>query len=243
MLAAHRGPRAELSRFHRGRIVVTASKLSNRRRQIELALKRAFDIAVSASGLVVCAPILAGVGVAVLAVHGRPALFTQERPGLGGQLFRIRKFRTMRNARTADGRLLPDAERLTPLGRWLRATSLDELPELWNVLVGDMSLVGPRPLLPQYLERYSPEQRRRHEMRPGITGLAQVSGRNAVSWPERLALDVHYVDHFSLALDFEILFRTVAAVVSKEGISAPGEATMPEFMGNEASPAGAQQNR
>ncbi|MCE9577128.1 MAG: sugar transferase [Deltaproteobacteria bacterium] len=197
-------------------------------------LKRALDVIGAGVGLVVAAPIMAGVGVAIAANLGRPVLFRQVRPGKDGAPFRLVKFRTMRDATDRDGRPLPDHERLTPFGRWLRASSLDELPELWNVLRGDMSLVGPRPLLMQYLGRYSREQARRHEVRPGLTGWAQIHGRNAVEWNERLALDVWYVDHWSLALDLAILLRTITAVLRKDGISAPGEATMAEFMGSSA---------
>ena len=159
-------------------------------------------------------------------------LFRQTRPGLHGQPFEMVKFRTMTDARDADGHLLPDAERLTSFGRFLRGASLDELPELWNVLRGEMSLVGPRPLLMRYLGRYTPEQARRHAVRPGITGLAQVSGRNALSWDEKFALDLEYVDRVSFGLDVRILLRTLAKVVRREGISAGQHATMPEFMGN-----------
>lgn len=197
-----------------------------------LRAKRAVDILASAGGLVALSPVLGAIGVAQLAYHGWPPLFVQERPGLHGRTFRILKFRTMTDARDAAGQLLPDAERLTPLGRLLRATSLDELPELWNVLVGDMSLVGPRPLLVQYLGRYTREQMRRHDMPPGITGWAQVNGRNALSWDEKFALDLEYVDHWSLALDAKILLTTLRKVLLREGISAQGEATMPEFLGS-----------
>jgi len=159
--------------------------------------------------------------------------FTQERPGLHGHPFTMIKFRTMRDAQDSAGQPLSDAERLTRFGRFLRATSLDELPELWNVLKGDMSLVGPRPLLMEYLPRYSMEQLRRHELRPGITGWAQVNGRNALDWPEKLALDIWYVDHQTFWLDLKILVLTVLKVVARDGISAAGEATMPKFQGNE----------
>jgi lipopolysaccharide/colanic/teichoic acid biosynthesis glycosyltransferase len=165
---------------------------------------------------------------------GSPVLFTQVRPGLNGQPFRMVKFRTMMDARDYCGALLPDAQRLTPFGRFLRASSLDELPELWNVLRGEMSLVGPRPLLMEYLPLYSPEQARRHEMRPGITGWAQVNGRNAISWADKFALDVWYVDHRSLWLDLYILWLTVLKVLFREGISAAGEATMPRFEGDKS---------
>jgi lipopolysaccharide/colanic/teichoic acid biosynthesis glycosyltransferase len=161
---------------------------------------------------------------------GRPVFFRQTRPGLGGKLFTLVKFRTMSDSYDAGG-LLSDESRITRLGAVLRRTSLDELPELWNVLKGDMSLVGPRPLLIEYLDRYTPQQARRHEVKPGITGLAQVSGRNALSWEDRLALDVWYVDHWSLWLDLKILARTVWQVSARRGISAPGHATMPEFKG------------
>lgn len=163
---------------------------------------------------------------------GSPVLFRQARPGLHGRPFMMVKFRTMTDERGADGELLPDAQRLTSFGRFLRASSLDELPELWNVLRGEMSLVGPRPLLMEYLPLYSPEQARRHEVRPGITGWAQVNGRNALSWEERFKLDIWYVDHRSLWLDLRILWLTVRKVIVREGISAQGEATMPRFTGN-----------
>jgi sugar transferase EpsL len=158
-------------------------------------------------------------------------LFRQRRPGLHGQIFTIIKFRTMTDVRDAQGNLLSDAERLTRFGRFLRSTSLDELPELWNVLRGDMSLVGPRPLLMQYLPRYTPEQARRHEVRPGVTGWAQVNGRNALSWEQKFALDVWYVDHVSLRLDAKIIALTVWKILQREGISQPGQATMEEFQG------------
>ena len=185
----------------------------------------------SAVALVLFSPLLLVIAVAVRVTMGSPVLFRHQRPGRHGQLFTLVKFRTMRDAVDRDGRPLPDEARLTQLGAFLRSTSLDELPELWNVLRGDMSLVGPRPLLVSYLERYSPEQARRHEVRPGVTGLAQVSGRNATTWQQRLELDVWYVDHRTLALDLRILWRTVTAVVRREGISAEGHATMPEFTG------------
>jgi sugar transferase EpsL len=195
-------------------------------------VKRLFDILASGAGLLVLSPLLAGLAVGVRWKLGSPVLFRQERPGLHGRPFTLVKFRTMTDARDASGALLPDAERLPAFGRFLRSSSLDELPELWNVLLGEMSLVGPRPLLMQYLERYTPEQARRHEVRPGITGWAQVSGRNEVPWEERLAMDVWYVDNRSFVLDLKILFRTFAKVASREGISASGEATMSEFRGS-----------
>ena len=181
--------------------------------------------------LVTLSPVLLGVALAVRVRLGSPVLFRQTRPGLGGRPFEMVKFRTMTDAQDAEGQLLPDADRLTPFGRFLRSSSLDELPELWNVLKGDMSLVGPRPLLMRYLDRYTPEQARRHEVRPGITGLAQTSGRNALSWDDKFALDVWYVDHQSLGLDLKILARTVLKVIRRDGISAAGEATMSEFGG------------
>lgn len=191
-------------------------------------VKRAADIAVSGAGLIVTLPLQIGVAAVVLGAHGRPILFRQQRPGRDHEVFELVKFRTMRHA---DADHQTDAERLTPVGRFLRATSLDELPTLWNVLRGDMSLIGPRPLLVSYLDRYTPTQSRRHEVRPGITGLAQVSGRNAVSWEERFRLDVEYVDNRSLALDLRILAMTVVTVLKRDGISQEGQATMSEFMG------------
>jgi lipopolysaccharide/colanic/teichoic acid biosynthesis glycosyltransferase len=173
-------------------------------------------------------------GLLVLSIQwklGTPVLFVQQRPGLRGRPFKLLKFRTMMDGRDAQGRLLPDAERLTPFGRFLRSSSLDELPELFNVLKGDMSLVGPRPLLMEYLPRYTPEQARRHDVRPGITGWAQVNGRNALSWEEKFKLDVWYVDHQSFALDLKILWMTLFRVFQRKSISAEGHATMPKFMG------------
>ncbi|MET1113049.1 MAG: sugar transferase [Allosphingosinicella sp.] len=195
--------------------------------------KRLTDILLAAAGLIVLAPVMAAVAVAVAAALGRPVLFRQVRPGLHGKPFELIKFRTMLDAAGADGRPLDDAERLTRFGRFLRASSLDELPELWNILKGDMSLVGPRPLLLRYLPLYTPEQARRHEVRPGLTGWSQVNGRNALSWPDKLALDTWYVDHRSFRLDLKILFMTVAKVVSRSGIAAEGSETMPEFRGEE----------
>ena len=195
-------------------------------------MKRLFDLLLSLGGLLVLALPLLLLWVLVRHKLGSPVLFRQVRPGLHGRPFMMVKFRTMTDERSADGELLPDAQRLTSLGRFLRASSLDELPELWNVLRGEMSLVGPRPLLMEYMPLYSPEQARRHEVRPGITGWAQVNGRNTVSWEERLKLDVWYVDHSSLWLDLRILWLTVRKVILREGISAQGEATMPRFTGN-----------
>ncbi len=190
--------------------------------------KRVMDAGIGGVGLVATAPLQAVVALAVLAKHGRPVLFRQPRPGKDGRVFELVKFRTML---LPDDQRVSDADRLTPLGSFLRATSLDELPTLWNVLKGEMSLVGPRPLLVQYLERYSPEQARRHAVRPGITGLAQVRGRNGLSWDEKLALDVEYVDNRSLALDLRILWETVAVVLLRRGVSAEGHVTMAEFQG------------
>ncbi len=194
-------------------------------------MKRALDILGAAAGLVLLSLLLAAVALLVRWQMGRPVLFRQTRPGLNGRPFAMVKFRTMRDAADAAGRPLPDAERLTPLGRFLRATSLDELPELWNVLRGEMSLVGPRPLLMEYLPLYSAVQARRHEVKPGITGWAQVNGRNALTWDDKFSLDVWYVDNRSLWLDLRILGQTLLKVVRREGISAAGEATMPRFTG------------
>ena len=195
-------------------------------------MKRLFDItAALAALLLLCLPLLA-LTLLVRRKLGSPVFFTQMRPGLQGKPFLMVKFRTMTDARGPDGALLPDADRLTPFGRFLRATSLDELPELWNVLKGDMSLVGPRPLLMEYLPLYSPEQARRHAVRPGVTGWAQVNGRNTLSWDDKFKLDVWYVDHRSLWLDLKILWLTVRKVLVREGISAAGEATMGKFTGS-----------
>lgn len=195
-------------------------------------MKRAIDVTVAATVLLVCLPVLGIVALAITWRMGRPVLFRQQRPGLGGRPFMLYKFRTMADIRDVEGRLLPDAERLTMLGRLLRRTSVDELPQLWNVLRGDMSLVGPRPLLMQYLDRYTPEQSRRHNVKPGITGWAQIHGRNALSWEQKFALDVWYVDHGSLALDVRILAATALKVAGGRGISAASCATMFEFQGS-----------
>lgn len=195
-------------------------------------MKRAMDIVGAAIGLALLAPVMAVIAVLIWWKLGRPILFVQLRPGLHGRPFRLYKFRTMSDARDADGHLLPDAERLTGFGRFLRATSLDELPELWNVLKGDMSLVGPRPLLMEYLPLYTAEQARRHDVKPGLTGWAQVNGRNALTWEEKFALDVWYVDNRSFLLDCRILWMTLLKVLRREGITAPGEATMPKFTGD-----------
>ena len=192
--------------------------------------KRILDVLVAGLALVVLSPVLLAVALVIAVGLGRPVLFRQTRPGLHGRLFELRKFRTMQPA--GPGRISDD-DRLTGLGRWLRATSLDELPTLWNVLRGDMSLVGPRPLLVRYLDRYTPEQARRHEVRPGVTGLAQVRGRNSLSWEEKFAYDVRYVDTRCLRLDLRILAETVIRVLRREGVSADGHATAPEFLGRE----------
>ncbi len=197
-------------------------------------MKRLFDVVVSACALLVLALPLLVVIWMVRRKLGSPVFFTQVRPGMHGKPFKMVKFRSMTSERGTDGELLPDAVRLTPFGRFLRSTSLDELPELWNVLKGDMSLVGPRPLLMEYLPLYSPEQARRHEVRPGITGWAQVNGRNASSWEGKIKLDVWYVDHCSLWLDIKILWLTVKKVLVREGISAAGEATMGKFTGSKS---------
>jgi lipopolysaccharide/colanic/teichoic acid biosynthesis glycosyltransferase len=202
---------------------------TRRRRPVRRWAKRAIDIAIAGTALVVLAPVIGLVALAVLVRHGRPVLFVQQRPGLDGVPFRLYKFRTMRNAVDTDGQPLPDEQRLTRLGRVLRATSLDELPELVNVVRGEMSIVGPRPLLPEYLPHYTPGQARRHDVRPGITGFAQINGRNATTWDERLANDVWYVDNWSLAMDLRIMLQTVPRVLACAGIRQTGHATMPRF--------------
>lgn len=199
-------------------------------------MKRLFDIVIAGAALIVLAVPLLVLTWLVRRRLGEPALFRQARPGLNARPFTMLKFRTMTDARGADGQLLPDAQRLTPFGRFLRSTSLDELPELWNVLRGDMSLVGPRPLLMEYLPLYTPQQARRHDVRPGVTGWAQVNGRNALSWEEKFELDVWYVDHHTVWLDLRILWLTLRKVLVREGISAAGEATMSKFTGSEKSP-------
>jgi lipopolysaccharide/colanic/teichoic acid biosynthesis glycosyltransferase/acyl carrier protein len=195
-------------------------------------VKRALDVIAGGVGLVVTSPVLAVVAGLVAIKLGRPVLFEQDRPGLHGQVFRLYKFRTMRSVDPAQG-LIADEDRLTPFGHVLRSTSLDELPTLVNVLRGDMSIVGPRPLLVQYLSRYTTQQARRHEVRPGVTGLAQVSGRNALNWDDKFALDVEYVDKQGIALDAWILWRTLTAVIKRQGISGDGVATMVEFTGHQ----------
>lgn len=193
--------------------------------------KRMLDMMLTLPALIVLSPLLVVVGVLVHLLLGSPVLYRQQRPGQYGKPFTILKFRTMMNKRSANGQLLPDAERLTTFGKFLRSTSLDEIPELLNILRGEMSLVGPRPLLMQYLDRYTPTQTRRHEVRPGITGWAQVNGRNAISWDQRFVLDVWYVDHISLWLDIKIIALTVWKVLRREGINQTGHATMSEYTG------------
>ncbi|ROZ81152.1 sugar transferase [Pseudomonas neustonica] len=195
-------------------------------------LKRCLDILTSLLGLILLTPVIALVAWQINRQMGSPVLFRQARPGLNGKPFEMIKFRTMKDALDADGNPLPDSERLTAFGQFLRSSSLDELPELWNVLKGDMSLVGPRPLLMEYLPLYSAEQVRRHDVRPGITGWAQINGRNALSWEEKFKLDVWYVDNQSFWLDIKILFLTVKKVLVRDGISAEGEATMSKFTGS-----------
>ncbi|MGJ8590113.1 MAG: sugar transferase [Yoonia sp.] len=195
-------------------------------------MKRFIDITGSIIGLVLLSPVMLIVWAMIRCDMGSPVLFRQTRPGLNGQPFRMVKFRTMRDARDSVGNPLPDSERLTKFGRFLRSSSLDELPEFWNVLKGDMSLVGPRPLLMEYLPLYSPEQARRHEVRPGVTGWAQINGRNSVSWYEKFELDVWYVENRNFQLDLKIIWLTIRKVFKRDGISAAGEATMPKFKGN-----------
>jgi len=195
-------------------------------------IKRIFDLVASSLGIVVISPLLLMLALFVLFFHGTPVLFRQQRPGFKGHPFFIYKFRTMSNAKAPDGTLLPDSQRLTRLGRFLRATSLDELPELVNIIRGEMSLVGPRPLLMKYLPLYSPEQMHRHDMPPGIAGWAQINGRNAISWEEKFKLDLWYIDHWSFWLDIRILLLTFWKSFKQEGINQPGQATMEEFTGN-----------
>ncbi len=190
------------------------------------------DIVISLAAIIVLGPFLIVMMALIRRRLGSPVFFRQPRTGLRGRTFQMLKFRTMTDERDANGELLPDKDRLTPFGRWLRSTSIDELPELFVILKGDMSLVGPRPLLPRYLPRYSPEQARRHEVKPGLTGWAQVNGRNAISWEQKFAYDVWYVENQSLWLDIKILFLTVLVGLKREGISAVNDATMPEFMGS-----------
>jgi lipopolysaccharide/colanic/teichoic acid biosynthesis glycosyltransferase len=199
-----------------------------------VALKRMLDLVGGGAAVLLLLPVLLVVALLVRLKLGSPVLFRQQRPGLGGRPFVMLKFRTMSDARDSNGELLPDEVRLGRFGRWLRASSLDELPALLNVLAGEMSLVGPRPLLMEYLRLYTPEQNRRHAVRPGITGWAQVNGRNAISWAEKFALDVWYVDHWSVGLDLRILWLTVLRVLSREGISQEGRVTADKFRGNRA---------
>ena len=202
------------------------------RRRVYPHVKRVVDVVVSGTGLLISAPVMVAVAVAVRRDVGSPILFRQMRPGRDGRPFELVKFRTMRSLGSSDG-VETDAQRLTRFGRWLRSSSLDELPTLWNVLRGDMSLVGPRPLLMEYLDRYTPEQFRRHEVRPGVTGLAQIRGRNSLSWEEKFAADVEYVDNLGLRLDARIMLATLVTVLQRQGISAPGMATMHLFTGTE----------
>ena len=195
-------------------------------------LKRMFDVAVSSLALLLGLPILLLLSVLIWARLGKPIFFVQMRPGQAARPFQMVKFRTMKEAADSQGNPLPDAQRITPFGKFLRSTSLDELPELWNVLKGDMSLVGPRPLLMEYLPLYSEEQYRRHEVRPGVTGWAQINGRNAISWEEKFKMDVWYVDNRTFWLDLKILFLTVKKVLARDGVSGEGEATMSKFTGN-----------
>ncbi|MFZ5445976.1 MAG: sugar transferase [Myxococcota bacterium] len=202
-------------------------------RDQQLRIKRLFDVVASAAGLALTGPAMAAAAAAVRVTMGAPVFFRQERPGLHGRPFHIYKFRTMTDERGPDGQLLPDEQRLTAVGRFIRSTSLDELPQLLNVLKGEMSIVGPRPLLMRYLPRYNARQAKRHEMKPGITGLTAVRGRNALSWAEKFEFDVQYVERWSLALDARILGETVFKVLRRRGVTSAGHATMPEFMGNE----------
>jgi len=197
-------------------------------------LKRLIDFAGAAMGFLLCLPIMLWVGFRLYRANQGSPFFFQNRPGKNNRIFRLVKFKTMNDARDAQGELLPDAQRLTKVGKWVRSTSLDELPQLYNVLKGDMSLIGPRPLLIKYLDRYTAEQARRHEVRPGITGWAQINGRNAISWEQKFAYDLYYVKHCSFLLDMKILFLTIKKVVKKEGISNQASATMPEYMGTKA---------
>ncbi|MEM3407787.1 MAG: sugar transferase [Nitrososphaerota archaeon] len=194
-------------------------------------IKRLIDILGSLIGLMVTSPIMIVISVIIYLTMGRPIFYRQVRPGLNGKPFIIYKFRTMLDLKDKNGNLLPDEYRLTSIGKFLRGLTLDELPEFWNVLKGDMSLVGPRPLLMEYLDRYTPEQARRHEVKPGMTGWAQINGRNAISWEEKFRLDVWYVDNWSILLDLKIILLTILKVLKREGISAEGHATMPEFKG------------
>jgi lipopolysaccharide/colanic/teichoic acid biosynthesis glycosyltransferase len=210
---------------------MTTMTTAHQQREAARAIKVLVDRVAALALLAILSPVFVAVAVAIRVRMGAPVLFIQRRPGLRARPFALWKFRTMRSATGADGRPLPDAERLTRLGALLRSTSLDELPQLWNVLRGDLSLVGPRPLLLEYLDRYTPEQARRHDVMPGITGWAQINGRNAISWDQKFALDVWYVDHWSLALDLRILALTLMRVLRRKGIAQDGHVTMPEFEG------------
>lgn len=196
-----------------------------------MMIKRFMDVVISLIAFIMLAPLFVLIGIVIALTMGHPIIYRQIRPGLHGIPFKLYKFRTMNNERDPHGYLLPDRMRLTGIGRRLRSWSLDELPELWNVLCGDMSLVGPRPLLMQYLDRYTPEQRRRHEVKPGLTGWAQVNGRNAITWEEKFKLDVWYIDHWSLWLDLKIIGITIGKILKREGITHLGQATMEEFKG------------
>lgn len=209
---------------------MTVKNMSHKKGPYEKYIKRPLDVSVSLVAVAVLSPVLLTLAILVRAKLGAPVLFVQERPGLNGELFRLYKFRTMTDERNGQGELLPDEKRQTDFGKRLRATSLDELPELFNVISGKMSLVGPRPLLASYLSRYSEHQARRHELRPGITGYAQVNGRNEISWVKKFELDVEYVDNVSFIADMSIILKTVKTVVRREGIG--GDAGMEEFMGN-----------
>lgn len=199
--------------------------------KISRLIKWLADRLMAAIALILLSPLIIIVAIAVAIKMGSPVVFSQDRPGKNSRIFKFYKFRTMTNRRDLDGKLLPDRDRLTPFGEWLRQTSLDELPQLWNVLKGDMSFIGPRPLIVLYLDRYSPQQARRHEVLPGITGLAQINGRNAISWPEKFKLDVSYIDNWSLLLDLKILVVTAIKVIRKDGINQEGFATSKEFKG------------
>jgi sugar transferase EpsL len=205
-------------------------------------LKRLLDLLICIPALILLSPLFLLLSIILFIIQGRPVIFSQKRPGLNGIIFAIHKFRTMRNAVDADGNPLSDEKRLSRFGKFMRSTSLDEIPELWNVLRGEMSLVGPRPLLVQYLPLYTPEQARRHEVLPGITGWAQINGRNAISWEKKFELDVWYVQHWSVGLDLKILFLTLAKVVRREGISQSGQATTEYFTGSNPEPINSKKN-